>query len=83
MFTVYILRTCQNTLYTGQTNNLTRRLAQHKSKKTQGAKYLRLFDSFELVYTQAFETRAQAMQREAQIKQFSKKKKELLISSGI
>lgn len=81
MFTVYILRTCKNTLYTGQTNNLAKRLKQHQSKHGQGAKYLRLFESFELAYTENLATRAEAMKRERHIKSFSKKRKEQLISS--
>lgn len=80
MFTVYILRTSKNTLYTGQTNNLDKRLKQHKSKHALGARYLRSFESFELVYIETYATRAEAMKRELQIKKFSKKRKESLIS---
>jgi putative endonuclease len=69
-------------LYTGQTNNLARRLKQHQSKQGQGAKYLRLFESFEVAYTECLATRAEAMQRERHIKTFSKKRKEQLIASG-
>ncbi len=80
MFTVYILRTSKNTLYTGQTNNLEKRLAQHKSKSVQSAKYLRLFASFELAYTEMYSTRAEAMKREKKIKQLSRLQKDKLIS---
>ena len=83
MFTVYILRTSKNTLYTGQTNNLAKRLKQHQSKNRQGAKYLRLFESFELAYTENLATRAEAMKRERHIKSFSKKRKEQLISGYV
>ena len=77
MFTVYILRTSKNTLYTGYTNNLNKRLLRHQYGK--GAKYLRAFDSFKLVYTETFSTKSEAMTREAQIKKLTKSQKEKLI----
>jgi putative endonuclease len=77
MFVVYILRTNKNTLYIGQTNNLEKRLLTHKSKK--GAKYLKAFDSFKLVYQEEYKTRSEALKREYQLKQLSKAQKERLI----
>ncbi len=79
-FSVYILRTSSNTLYTGQTNNLEKRLIEHKLKKGKGSKYVRSFTSFELVYTEAYPTRSQAMQREAQLKKLTRLKKDILIN---
>lgn len=79
-FVVYILRTSKNTLYTGQTNNLEKRLSEHKRKKT-GAKYLRSFDSFSVVYQETFSTRNEALKRELEIKKLTKKEKENLVSS--
>jgi len=79
LFYVYILRTSGNTLYTGQTNNLERRMKEHKSKNSQSAKYTRNFDSFELVYSEEYKTRKSAMQREFQLKQWTRTKKENLI----
>lgn len=81
MFYVYILRTSSNTLYIGQTNNLNNRLKEHKNKKTRSAKYTRYFDSFELVYTEIFPTRSEAMKREWKLKQLSRAKKEALIEA--
>ena len=79
MFTVYILRTSSNTLYIGQTNNLEKRLKEHQTKGSQSAKYTRYFSNLELVYSEAFATRKEAMQREAQLKKLTKAKKEALI----
>jgi len=76
-FVVYILRTVGDTLYTGQTNNLERRLEEHRKKK--GAKYVRNFENFELVYVERYKTRAEAMKREAEIKKWPKKRKEKLV----
>lgn len=78
-FVVYILRTNANTLYTGQTNNLQRRLAEHRTRKAKSARYLRYFDNFELVYLEEFDTRAEAMARETQLKKWTKTRKEKLV----
>tara|TARA_Y100000310_G_C20196474_1_gene584902 strand:+ start:250 stop:507 length:258 start_codon:yes stop_codon:yes gene_type:complete len=76
---VYILRTSANTLYTGQTNNLKRRLEEHKKKSARSARYLRRFPSFELVYSESYSSRKEAMRREIRLKKLSKNKKEALI----
>lgn len=77
-FVVYILRTSANTLYIGQTKDLEKRLVEHRMKKT-GAKYMRAFSSFELVYQESFSTRGEALRREWELKQLSKAKKEALV----
>lgn len=79
MYTVYILRTSKGTLYTGQTNNLERRLLEHKSHTQKSSKYMRTFDSFLLCYKEEFQTRSEAMKREAEIKRLTKLQKETLI----
>ena len=78
-YLVYILRTSSNTLYTGQTNNLKRRLIEHQKKSSKSARYLRRFFDFELVHLEKYLTRKEAMQREMEIKKWSKTKKETLI----
>lgn len=80
MYTIYILRTSGNTLYVGQTNNLNKRLKQHKEKKV-GAKYLRQFSSFSVVYTEDVQTKSEALKREYMLKKLNKKEKEHLINS--
>ncbi|OGH11726.1 MAG: hypothetical protein A3B38_03165 [Candidatus Levybacteria bacterium RIFCSPLOWO2_01_FULL_36_13] len=82
MFTIYILRTSSNTLYIGQTNNLEKRILEHKNKTSKSAKYTRYFKSFELVYSETFDTRSEAMKREWQLKQWPRVKKEALISEN-
>ena len=67
MYFVYILRTSANTLYIGQTNNLERRLREHRDKSNRSAKY-KIFDSFKLVCQETFATRSEAMKREWQLK---------------
>ncbi|MFH0936742.1 MAG: GIY-YIG nuclease family protein [Candidatus Daviesbacteria bacterium] len=82
-FTVYILRTSSNTLYIGQTNNLEKRLKEHQSKISKSAKYIKYFESFHLVYSEEYPTRAEAMKREYQLKKWTKAKKEALISGKL
>ncbi len=75
----YIIKCSDNTLYTGWTNNLQKRLDSHNSGK--GAKYTRSRAPVTLVYCEAFATRQEAMRREYQIKQLSRREKEVLIAS--
>jgi putative endonuclease len=78
-FVVYILRTDKNTLYTGYTDDLEKRLLKHREGK--GSKYLRSFKSFEIVYREEFDTKSEAMKREAEIKKLTKQQKNLLLKS--
>jgi putative endonuclease len=80
MYVVYILRTNGNTLYTGQTNNLEKRLIQHREGK--GAKYMRKFKYFILVYTEEVSSLSLALKREWEIKKMVKVKKEDLVRQG-
>jgi putative endonuclease len=70
-----------NTLYIGQTNNLEKRIKEHRAKTIKSSKYVRSFPSFELVYSEEHDSRKSAMQREYQIKQWARAKKETLIQS--
>jgi len=79
---VYILRTSSNTLYIGRTNNLEKRLREHKNKSSKSAKYVKYFFDFELVYKEEYPARKEAMKREFQLKKWSRVKKEALISGN-
>lgn len=74
------MRTDKNTLYIGQTKDLKTRLRKHTIGK--GAKYFRIFKSFELVYEEKFETRSEALKREHELRELSKQEKENLITSS-
>lgn len=82
-FFVYILRTSSNTLYIGQTNNLKKRIREHNGKTGKSAKYIKYFSSCELVYSEELATRGDALGREYELKQWSKAKKEALISESL
>lgn len=75
----YILKCNDNSLYTGWTNDITRRLKMHNEGK--GAKYTRGRGPVELVYLEEFETKQEAMSREAKIKRLTRKEKLLLIET--
>lgn len=74
----YMLRCSDGTLYTGWTNNMEKRLKAHNAGK--GGKYTRVRIPVELVYQEGFESRQEAMSREAQIKQLTRRQKEALIA---
>jgi len=78
---VYILKCSDDTLYTGVTNDINRRLKEH-STSSLGAKYTRSRRPVELVYFESCDDKVRAMQREYAIKQFTRKEKLELISSA-
>lgn len=82
MYYFYILRCADNSLYTGITTDLDRRVEEHNTSR-KGAKYTRQKRPVELVYFEKFAGRSAAMKREWEVKQLSKKEKELLISTKI
>lgn len=75
----YIVKCSDETLYTGWTNNLKKRLEAHNSGK--GAKYTKNRRPVELVYFEEHGTKQEAMKREYAIKQLSRQKKLALIHS--
>jgi putative endonuclease len=74
---VYMLRCADNTLYTGITTDIQRRVSEH-NREQAGAKYTRAKRPVRLVYHESFQNRSQALKREAAIKKLSKKQKETL-----
>ncbi len=80
-FLVYILRCSDKSYYVGQTDDLKARLAIHNSR--QGPKYTATRTPVELVYYESFLSRAEAMDREKQLKRWSRAKKEALIAGDV
>ena len=70
MFYVYILKCRDNTLYTGYTVDLNRRIETHN--KGLGAKYTRGRLPVELVYQEVFESKSEAIKREIDLKKLSR-----------
>lgn len=76
---VYILKCRDDSLYTGWTNNLPKRIKAHN--KGKGAKYTKARLPVELVYYEEFEDKIVAMKREYGIKRLTRKEKLSLISN--
>lgn len=74
---VYILKCRDDSLYTGWTNNLPKRVQTHNRGK--GAKYTKARLPVELVYYEEFEDKIVAMKREYSIKKLTRKEKISLI----
>lgn len=80
MYYVYILRCADNTLYTGSTNDLIRRVETHN--RGRGAKYTRPRLPVELVYHEELADKSAALRREAQLKKLSRQEKLALVEQG-
>jgi putative endonuclease len=76
-FWVYILRCADDTYYTGHTDNLEKRLAEHFDGQCGGYTSTRL--PLKLVFSEEFNTREEALACEHQIKGWSHNKKGALI----
>lgn len=77
---VYILKCGDGSLYTGITNDLQKRLSAHEAGK--GAKYTKGRTPLALVYEEKFESRSDALKREAQIKSLNRFQKLALLSQS-
>ena len=75
---VYILRCCDDTLYTGITNNLEKRIFDHNNSKV-GARYTKSRRPVKLIRSQKMKDRNTASKLEYKIKRFPKDKKEEII----
>jgi putative endonuclease len=75
---VYMLECSDNSLYTGITNDLERRMAEHEAGK--GAKYTKGRGPFRLVDSETCEGRAEASRRETAIKVLNRAKKRQLFA---
>lgn len=74
MYFLYILECSDNTLYTGITTNLDRRIKEHNNSKL-GAKYTKVRRPVKLVYSKQFIDRSEALKEEARIKKLSRQQK--------
>ena len=75
---VYILECRDGTLYTGCTDDISRRLAAHNAGS--GAKYTRGRTPVLLRYCEEQPDRSAALRREAAIKRLTRKEKQMLIT---
>ncbi len=77
---VYILKG-ENSLYIGSTENLLKRIWEHKEKVIKDS-FTAKFNITKLVYFEKFAELYQAREREYQLKKWTRKKKNLLIEKN-
>jgi predicted GIY-YIG superfamily endonuclease len=77
---VYILRCADDSLYTGITKDLDRRLDQHNAGTA--SRYTRGRTPVAFIYTEEAESQSAALKRELAIKALSRQEKEWLIRSA-
>ncbi len=73
----YMVECSDHTYYTGWTNDLEKRIRAHNAGR--GAKYTKPRRPVRLVYFEVFATKEEAMRREWEIKQMSRREKERLL----
>jgi putative endonuclease len=78
MYYLYLLKCADETLYTGITVDLDRRIKEHNTSKL-GAKYTSMRRPVELIYSKEFINRSLASKEESRIKNLSRKEKLQLI----
>ncbi len=77
---VYVLRCADNTLYTGITTDVTRRLGEHN--RGEGAKYTRCRTPVTLLFVEKAEDRSSASRRERDIKRLTRRRKLELVRAA-
>ena len=81
MWTVYIVRCADGSLYTGIARDLEARIESHNAGR--GAKYTRSRRPVELVYHESVSTRSAALRRENAIRRLDRDEKKKLIESRV
>jgi putative endonuclease len=77
---VYILSSLSGTLYVGMTNNLLRRMGQHRHGVIDG--FTKKYQINRLMYYEVFHEPQRAALREKQIKKYRREKKIALFTPG-
>ena len=80
IWSIYIIRCGDCSLYTGISNNVAKRFAVHQSGKSSSTKYTRTRHPLELVFTAEIGTRSAASITEYRVKQLPKRTKERLVA---
>lgn len=74
MYFLYILQCADDSLYTGITTDLDRKIKEHNNSKL-GAKYTKIRRPVKLVFSKEFTDRSQASKEESRIKKLSRQQK--------
>ncbi len=81
IYSTYILRCADSTLYTGITTDLDRRVIEHNTDDRKWAKYTKNRRPVDLIYSEGYNNRSEASKREYAIKQLTREEKMKLIQS--
>jgi len=77
---VYLVLCKNKSIYTGITNNPKRRFSEHSTGK--GGKHTKMYPAVEILRTEEYKTKTEALKREKQIKGWRREKKINLIKYG-
>ena len=80
---LYIVRCADDSLYTGITTDVERRLAEHRRRGSRGARYVRSRTLRELLYSARVGDRSAALIAEAAVKSLDKARKEALVAGAV
>jgi putative endonuclease len=80
MYYVYLLQCGDNSIYTGITTDLARRLQEHKDGS--GGHYTHAHGAKKILHTEKYFTRSEALRREAEIKGLTREEKLTLVKNG-
>lgn len=83
IWSIYIIRCGDRSLYTGISNNVAKRFAVHQSGSSKAAKYTRTRQPLRLVFTAEIGTKSAASRLEYYVKQLPKRTKENLVAGII
>jgi putative endonuclease len=84
MYYVYLLECSDQSIYTGITTDIDRRLKEHQEAKTgKGANYTSAKGAVKIVYSEEHPDRSSATKREAEIKKMSRQEKLELIAVSL
>ena len=79
MYYIYMIRCSDNSIYTGISNNLIRRIEEHMNKSKKCAKYTKNHNAIKLEISWITDNKINASKLEYQIKSLTKKQKEEII----
>ncbi|OHA11600.1 MAG: hypothetical protein A3H71_02990 [Candidatus Sungbacteria bacterium RIFCSPLOWO2_02_FULL_48_13b] len=81
MWFTYLMLCKGNSIYTGVTNDVENRFKAHKAGK--GGHYTSSHKPVKILYSEKFNTRSEALKREAEIKSWRREEKLVLVKSGM
>ncbi|MEL6927106.1 MAG: GIY-YIG nuclease family protein [Cyanobacteria bacterium J06600_6] len=83
IWSIYMIRCGDRSLYTGVSNDVAKRFAVHQSGSSQAAKYTRTRHPLKLVFIAEIGTKSAAYSAEYHVKKLSKSQKESLVAGRI